>query len=93
MKYNRKYLKHNTLTDIITFPAEEEEGLVSGDIYISLPRVKENARKYKQRFKDELNRVMIHGILHLIGYDDQKAKEKENMHKLEDHYLARLALD
>lgn len=88
-KINRKYLKHNTLTDIITFPSSEEKGLIRGDIFISLPRVKENAKKFKQNFIDELHRVMIHGVLHLIGYTDESKEEKQQMSLKEDFYLNR----
>jgi len=88
-KINRKYLKHNTLTDIITFSSNEEKGIISGDIFISLPRVKENAKKFKQSLIDELHRVMIHGVLHLIGYTDKTKEEKKQMSLKEDFYLDR----
>ncbi len=89
-KLNFKYLKHKTLTDIITFPYESEEGFVSGDIFISLPRVKENASIFKQGIEDELHRVMVHGVLHLIGYNDASASEKQTMREKEDYYLSAL---
>ena len=75
------------LTDIITFNLEEERAPIEGEIYISLNRVLENAREYKQDNKIELKRVIIHGFLHLLGYDDQSPEEKIIMTKLEDHYL------
>jgi len=89
-KINHKYLKNNTLTDIITFPTSEEKDLISGDIFISLPRVKDNAKKFKQKFIDELHRVMIHGVLHLIGYSDTSKEERKQMRLKEDFYLDRL---
>ena len=89
-RINQKYLKHNTLTDIITFPSNEEKGLISGDIFISVPRVKENAKKFNQKFIDELHRVMIHGVLHLIGYTDISTEERKKMSSKEDYYLDRL---
>jgi probable rRNA maturation factor len=90
-KLNRKYLKHNTLTDIITFPILEEQGIISGDIFISFPRVKENAKIYQQRLLNELHRVIIHGVLHLIGYGDTSIIEKDEMRQKENFYLERLA--
>jgi probable rRNA maturation factor len=87
---NIKYLKHNTLTDIITFPFSEKDDVVSGDIYISLPRVRENALKFKDGFDNELHRVMIHGILHLLGFRDTLKREKLEMRNMEDSCLALL---
>jgi len=85
-KLNVKYLEHNTLTDIISF--DETLGkLVSGDIFISIDRVKENAAEFKVSFQDELHRVMIHGILHFCGYNDRTKKEKQLMREKEDYYL------
>lgn len=85
---NFKYLKHKTLTDIITFSYDDEQGLLSGDIFISLPRIKENAKKFSQKMEHELHRVMIHGALHLIGYNDSSPKEKVIMRDKEDFYLS-----
>jgi probable rRNA maturation factor len=90
LELNKTYLARTTLTDVIAFSYSEEEGIVTGDIYISVDRVGENAEKFKQSTEKELYRVMIHGILHLIGYNDGSKKEKERMHKLEDKYLSRL---
>jgi len=84
---NFKYLKLNTLTDILTFSSDDENGLVCGDIFISITRVKENAITFKQTTADELHRVMIHGILHLIGYKDSSKKEKKEMRVKENFYL------
>lgn len=84
---NYKYLRHKTLTDILTFPVDDEESNISGDIYISLPRVRENAIKFNQNTRDELRRVMIHGILHLTGHHDSTPNEKLDMRKREDDYL------
>jgi rRNA maturation RNase YbeY len=87
-KLNLKYLRHKTLTDIITFDYSESKQKLQGDIYISLDRVKENAVKYNKSFDDELHRVMVHGILHLIGYGDKTAKQKALMRKKEDQSLS-----
>jgi len=84
---NKKYLNHSSLTDILTFDFSTGKS-ISGDIFISTERVKENATKYKVPFKNELNRVLIHGILHLLGYKDKTEKEKKIMRKKEDFYLS-----
>lgn len=83
---NQKYLNHNTFTDIITFPMENAP-FVGGTIYISIERVRDNAKIYKQTFKDELHRVIIHGVLHLCGYNDYSNDERKQMAQLEDKYL------
>jgi rRNA maturation RNase YbeY len=83
---NIRYLNHDTLTDIITF--EYSEGpLISGDIFISIERVKENARLFSKSFNDELHRVIIHGVLHLCGYKDKTTKDTATMRKKEEAYL------
>jgi len=83
---NTKFLKHNTLTDIITFSYSSGNDL-KGDIFISIDRVKENAKMYAQLYRNELLRVIIHGFLHLSGYDDKNSKEKEIMTQKENFYL------
>jgi probable rRNA maturation factor len=88
VKINTEYLGHTTLTDIITFDNTEEKGVVEGDIYISVERVEENARKYKVVFLTELHRVMIHGLLHLMGYNDKTPYQKKMMRKKETSYLS-----
>jgi rRNA maturation RNase YbeY len=87
LEKNIKYLKHNTLTDIITFDYSVEEK-TSGEMFISIDRVKENALTLGVSFKDELERVMIHGVLHLIGYKDKSKNEKLEMRNKEDYYLS-----
>src|SRR5258706_7549199 len=87
LSLNQDYLKHNTLTDIITFD-NSEGSVIAGEIYISFERVNENASKYDSGLTDELHRVMIHGILHLCGYEDKKPTEKTLMRKKEDAYLS-----
>jgi probable rRNA maturation factor len=86
-KMNVEYLQHDTLTDIITFDYGEAD-VVSGDLFISLDRIKENAAKYAIKTADELHRVIIHGILHLCGYNDKNGKEKIEMTAREDSYLS-----
>lgn len=85
---NKKYLRHRSLTDIITFDYSIENHLKS-DIFISLERVTENAGKYGNTFADEILRVMVHGVLHLLGYRDKSAADKLQMRKMEDLYLQR----
>ncbi len=84
---NIKYLKHNTLTDIISFDYSLGK-VVSGDIYISTERVHENAAERGLKFEDELHRVMVHGILHYVGYKDKSESEKKMMRAKEDYYLS-----
>jgi probable rRNA maturation factor len=84
---NLKYLKHNTLTDVISFDYTMGR-LISGDIFISIDRVKENSREFNVRFYDELHRVMVHGLLHFCGYKDKTNKEKGLMRSKEDYYLS-----
>jgi len=88
---NINYLKHNTLTDIITFDYTERN-IISGDIFISVERVCENAKKFDKKFYDELNRVMIHGVLHLAGYKDKDERNIKEMRQKEDECLNLLRL-
>lgn len=85
---NIQYLNHKTYTDIITFDNSEAPKLLEGDIFISVDRVKENAEKLKIPFVHELHRVMIHGVLHLLGYSDKTPRKKAEMRKKEDAYLS-----
>lgn len=86
---NYKYLKHNTLTDIITFNYNEKD-IINGDICISIDRISENALKFGVDTASELKRVMIHGILHLLGFNDKTENEKSVMRSQEDFYLTKL---
>lgn len=85
---NKTYLKHFTYTDVITFPYQENEETVSGDIFISIERITENAFTFGESFDRELARVMVHGVLHLLGYEDKSGDKKKEMTAREDHYLA-----
>ncbi|MEJ1236830.1 rRNA maturation RNase YbeY [Chryseolinea sp. T2] len=84
---NQQYLDHDTFTDIITFDLSEGD-FIEGEIYISIPRVRENSRIQKVSFHDELDRVIIHGLLHLLGYSDKGPRKKALMRKKEDACLA-----
>lgn len=83
---NMKYLQHDYFTDIITFDYCEKD-VLSGDLFISIDSVRENAQFYGTEFADELNRVMVHGLLHLIGYDDHSEADIAEMHQKENYYL------
>ncbi|MCB0553146.1 MAG: rRNA maturation RNase YbeY [Phaeodactylibacter sp.] len=84
---NQEYLSHDTYTDIITFPYTDPP-LIEGDIFISIDRVRENARNLGLPFEQELHRVMIHGVLHLCGYPDKTTEEAAQMRTMEDKALA-----
>jgi len=84
---NVKYLGHDYFTDIITFDYCEDD-VLSGDLFISIDSVKDNAEFYGAEFKDELNRVIVHGLLHLIGYDDHTDEEQKTMREKENYYLS-----
>jgi rRNA maturation RNase YbeY len=86
LKINIQYLKHNTYTDIITFNYNEGKK-ISGDIFISIDRIKENAEAFDIKFEEELHRVMIHGVLHLCGYKDKSKADSDLMRKKENAAL------
>jgi probable rRNA maturation factor len=88
LKMNIEYLKHETLTDIITFDNSEVKGKIEGDIFISIDRVIENAEKFKVSFETELLRVMAHGVLHLCGFKDKTKEDSVLMRSKENHYLS-----
>ncbi|SEL39682.1 rRNA maturation RNase YbeY [Parapedobacter koreensis] len=89
---NRQYLQHDTYTDIVTFDNSERTGVIAGDVFISIDRIRENAAKFGVVEHDELHRVIIHGILHLCGYGDKKKEDKALMTEKEDFYLAQRSL-
>ena len=88
LELNVKHLNHNTLTDIISFDYTMGK-LISGDVFISINRVIENAKSFNVSFEDELHRVMIHGILHYCGYKDKSIEDKFEMRSKEDLYLSK----
>lgn len=87
-KINLEYLNHTTFTDIITFDQSDDPIFLEGDIFISLSRVRDNAAKFNVDLDVELHRVIIHGVLHLLGYDDKSDTKKKVMRKKEDAYLS-----
>lgn len=89
LKINREYLQHDFYTDIITFGLSEPGQPINAEIYISVERVKDNARQFNASFKRELHRVIFHGALHLCGYKDKKPGEEAKMREMEEKYLIR----
>lgn len=85
---NKKFLGKDYYTDIITFDNSTKDN-ISADLLISLDRVRFNSEKYSQKFTDELHRVIIHGILHLLGYNDRKPNEKKIMTEKENYFLSK----
>ena len=86
LSINQKYLQHDTYTDIISFDYSEPP-ILSGDIFISIERVQDNAKTFKVSFDEELRRVILHGILHYAGFNDKTQEEKTEMRKQENTYL------
>jgi probable rRNA maturation factor len=86
---NREFLKHNYFTDVIAFNLGDAEE-INAEIYISVDTVKSNANNYKVSLKSEMLRVMIHGTLHICGFDDGSEEERNRMHELEDYWMKKL---
>jgi len=89
LQINQQYLDHDTYTDIVTFDNSDEDGIIVGDIFISIDRIRENAAKFEVTETNELHRVIIHGTLHLLGYKDKSAADKKKMTQKEDYYLSK----
>tara|TARA_Y100001970_G_scaffold66365_1_gene84761 strand:+ start:2415 stop:2858 length:444 start_codon:yes stop_codon:yes gene_type:complete len=86
-KLKKQYFNVDVFTDVITFDLEEDGNKIDGEVYISIDDVIDNAKIYKKSFDDEFKRVLVHGLLHLIGYNDDTVKQKEDMRILEDKYI------
>ena len=86
LNINKQYLNHDYYTDVISFDYSED-GIISGDIFISVDTVKDNAKEYEVEFKKELARVMVHGVLHFIGYKDKTEEDAKLMRQKENQYL------
>lgn len=87
LSINETYLKHDDYTDIITFPYNADP--IEGDVFISVERAKENAVKFNVSETEEIHRLLVHGLLHLLGYEDKSPESKKKMTELEDHYLTK----
>jgi len=87
LNVNRDFLNHDFYTDIITFDMSSNKKIINGDIYISIERVKENAKKFSVSIDKELHRVIFHGALHLCNYKDKSNKDKIKMRSMEDKYM------
>ena len=87
-KLKKEYFGEDVFTDTISFNLEEESDPIEGEVYISLERVSENAHTFKQDFITECKRIIIHGCLHLLGYNDESSKDKTKMIQLEEKYLS-----
>jgi len=87
LNINREYLQHDYLTDIITFEISNDDNGITAEIYISIESVKKNASDYQSTMKNELHRVIFHGVLHLCGYKDKTKKDIVLMRSKEDNYL------
>ena len=85
---NKEFLNHDYYTDIITFPIEEAENTLEAELYISIDRVRDNAQKESESFSNELLRVYLHGILHLVGYKDDTVQAKKIMREKESFYMS-----
>ncbi len=86
LKVNQDFLKHDYYTDVITFDYVKGK-TISGDIFVSLPRISDNAKSHQKDFNSELHRVLAHGLLHLCGYKDKTSEDQTEMRNKEDFYL------
>ena len=86
---NSEFLEHDYTTDVISFDFESDEG-ITGEIYIGCETVRRNAELFNVTVREELCRVIVHGLLHLLGYDDKSEEEKKRMKDMEDYYLGKI---
>lgn len=85
---NRDFLQHDYVTDVLSFSLTEDEGVVDGEVYVDLDTAHERHTEFNTSFEEEVRRYAVHGVLHLLGYDDAAPEEKQEMHALEDRYLS-----
>jgi len=91
-RLKRQFFQEDVLTDTISFQYHEPGSPIDGEVYLSIDRIKENAQKYNNNFKDELVLVLIHSFLHLIGYDDQTPTEKKTMNRIQQSYQKKISI-
>lgn len=89
---NKRFLRHDKVTDVLSFPLEEQEGVIEGEIYVCIDQAERQAREYGVSIHQEISRLVIHGLLHLIGYDDTTPAKKSAMKEKEDSYLEQLQI-
>jgi rRNA maturation RNase YbeY len=87
LELNKKFLQHDYFTDIITFPLSRKGEPIEAELYISIDRVRDNAKSQGNSFTHELHRVIFHGCLHLVGYNDKSSQQIKKIREREDHYL------
>ena len=87
LNLKKQYFNEDVYTDVISFNLEEPGDPIDGEIYISLPRIIDNANQYDSNLNDEFKRIIIHGLLHLVGYNDLTNSDKKQMTSLEDKYI------
>lgn len=87
LEINKAHLDHDYYTDVITFDMSEESSQIDGEIYVSIDRIEENAKSFNVSVAHEFSRVVIHGLLHLLGFNDQSLEEKKTIRQKEDEYL------
>jgi probable rRNA maturation factor len=90
-RLNRKFLRHDRVTDVISFPLESDPRL-EGEVYVNLDTARRQAREYGVTPANEVMRLVVHGTLHLVGYDDRRPKDSTRMHRAQERYVERLAL-
>ena len=93
LEINKKYLNHDFYTDVITFDLSQDNKAISAEVYISIERIRDNAKQLGLSIKSELHRVLFHAALHLCGYNDKKKKDKEIMRKKENELLAKYLIN
>lgn len=93
LNLNKQYLQHNYYTDVITFDLSQNKKEIFGEIYISVDRIRTNACEYRKSFVEELYRVLIHGTLHLCGYNDKTPRDKNKMRRTENLYLEVMSVE
>lgn len=91
---NKRFLHHDYVTDVISFPMSEESSIqLEGEVYVNVNQAKRQAREYGVRMMNEIGRLIVHGVLHLLGYNDATQRERKRMNALENYYLQNYGVD